>query len=293
MQRSFDKETELGTLFVVATPIGNLNDFTNRAQMCLEQVDCIAAEDTRQTRKLLSHFQISTPLLSYHEHNRQSKDRVLISKLRDGESIALVSDAGLPSISDHGETIVKKAIEEGIAVVPVPGANAALSALVASGISPQPFLFIGFLPRNSKLRKKELKRWKSIPCTLICYESPHRIQSMLQDLIEILGDRQVAIARELTKKHEEWIRGSSQECLAYLEEVGTRGEYTLVIEGVSFEAEQEQPWSNLSIVEHVDQLRLAGHMKREAIKQVAKERELAKREVYNLYHQEEKYKDEV
>lgn len=278
---------------MVATPIGNLQDLTPRAGEILREVDVIAAEDTRHTRKLLSHFQFSTPLVSYHEHNEQTRGKALIERLMKGESVALVSDAGTPAISDPGEELVRLAVEHDIPVVPIPGPNAALSALVASGLPAQPFLFLGFLPRTPKGRREELTRWARIPATLLCYESPHRLLPMLQDVLEVLGNRRVAISRELTKKHEEWIRGRLAECIRYMEEAGVRGEYTVVIEGAAEqEAGQADPqknwWESLSVIEHVNTYMEQGKTKKEAIQQTAKDRSLSKREVYNVYHREEK-----
>lgn len=287
IQKSFQQTG--GILYIVGTPIGNLQDMSPRAEEILRQVDAIAAEDTRHTLKLLAHFQFSTPLISYHEHNEQTRGNQLVERLLNGESIALVSDAGMPAISDPGEELVRLAVEAGIPVVPIPGPNAALSALVASGLPAQPFLFIGFLDRVAKERKKELKRWAKTPATLLFYESPHRLTAMLQDVAEVIGDRQVAICRELTKKHEEWLRGTVSECVAWIKEEGTRGEYTVVVAGANeAEAEEEvkQEWSDLSIIEHVDHYIAQGIPKKEAIQQVAKERVLPKRDVYNQYHAE-------
>ncbi|MBA4495839.1 16S rRNA (cytidine(1402)-2'-O)-methyltransferase [Paenactinomyces guangxiensis] len=286
-QKSF--ETDQGVLYVVGTPIGNLQDFSPRAEEILKKADLIAAEDTRHTRKLLTHFRISTPLISYHEHNHRTRGTELINRLLEGESIALVSDAGMPGISDPGEELVREAVERGIPVIPISGPNAAITALVASGLQTQPFIFLGFLPRSSKERKEVLKRWMNIPATLICYEAPHRLLSMLTDALEILGDRNAAISRELTKKHEQWLRGTLSECIAYLTENGTRGEYTIVIEGSTCEEgeenQEENWWTSLPLVEHVEKYIKEGLSKKEAIRQTASDRSLPKREVYNQYHQ--------
>jgi 16S rRNA (cytidine1402-2'-O)-methyltransferase len=291
IQKSFMNEGQEGTLFVVGTPIGNLNDFSPRAREILEQVDIIAAEDTRHTRKLLSAFGIRGSLVSYHEHNKQSREPELIQKLMDGKSIALVSDAGMPGISDPGEPLIQKAVSRGIPVVPVPGPNAAVSALVASGLPTQPFVFIGFLPRGKKERKKELESWRLIPATLIFYEAPHRLPEMLKDLLEVLGDRNVAICRELTKKHEEWLRGKLSDGLDYFKEKKARGEFTVVVEGADFSrvegTEPEEEWRSWTIHEHVEKYLGQGWTKKEAVKQVARERSLPKREVYNAYHKDE------
>ncbi|MGA8942163.1 MAG: 16S rRNA (cytidine(1402)-2'-O)-methyltransferase [Thermoactinomyces sp.] len=291
-QKSFVNKRQEGILYVVGTPIGNLQDFSPRAKEILSEADLIAAEDTRHTLKLLNAFGIRTSLISYHEHNQKAREPELIERLKDGLSIALVSDAGMPGISDPGEALVKKATDEGIPVVPVPGPNAALAALVASGLPAQPFVFLGFLPREKKERKKELERWRVVPATLIFYEAPHRLTDMLEDLLEVLGDRRVAVCRELTKKHEEWLRGNLSECLEYLKEHKGRGEFTIVIEGadpaasISGEKETGTDWSSLSIRQHVDQYMEQGLNKKEAIFQAARDRSLPKREVYNAYHKD-------
>ncbi|MFC7443381.1 16S rRNA (cytidine(1402)-2'-O)-methyltransferase [Laceyella putida] len=289
-QKSFTTENK-GMLYIVGTPIGNLGDMSERAQEVLREVDLIAAEDTRHTRKLLNHFQLSTPMVSYHEHNELKRGAELVEKLKEGMKIALVSDAGLPGISDPGEEIVGQAVAEGIPVVPIPGPNAALTALVASGLPAQPFLFLGFLPRASKERKVELEKWKASPATLLFYEAPHRLIEMLTDLLDVLGNRRAAITRELTKKHEEWLRGKLVDCLSYVKEQGPRGEYTIVIEGAGDEAwRAEEPdawWEGLSLAEHVHAYMSQGNSKKEAISQTAKDRALPKREVYNMYHKED------
>jgi 16S rRNA (cytidine1402-2'-O)-methyltransferase len=273
----------------VGTPIGNLHDLSPRAQEILSHVDLIAAEDTRHTRKLLSHFQFSTPLVSYHEHNQLERGPELLEALRAGKNVALVSDAGMPGISDPGEPLVKEAVAEGIPVVPIPGPNAALTALVASGLPTQPFLFLGFLPRMHKERVKELKRWAHLPATMLFYEAPHRLLEMLEDVLDVWGNRRVAICRELTKKHEEWVRGDLDQCIRLIKENGTRGEYTVVVSGVDLVQslkQEEAWWGDKSIFEHVDAYMERGMSKKEAIAQTAKDRSLPKREVYNAYHKE-------
>jgi 16S rRNA (cytidine1402-2'-O)-methyltransferase len=284
VQKSF--EVKQGVLYVVGTPIGNLDDFSPRVHQILSQVDLIAAEDTRHTKKLLSKFSFSTPLVSYHEHNEKKRCGELIEQLKMGKSIALVSDAGMPAISDPGEELVRQAVEQQIAVIPIPGPNAALTALVASGIEVQPFLFLGFLPRAKKERKEELEKWGHLPVTLVFYEAPHRLVAMLEDCLAILGDRDVAISREITKKHEEWLRGKLSECLSYLQQNGTRGEYTIVIgKGeTKMEVEGEKWWASLSINEHVEYYIKKGENTKTAIKQTAKDRSIPKREVYQHYH---------
>ncbi len=291
-QKSFVSDRQEGVLYVVGTPIGNLQDLSPRAREILSKADLIAAEDTRHTLKLLNAFGIKASLVSYHEHNQKTREPELIGKLADGLTIALVSDAGMPGISDPGEALIAKATGQGIPVIPVPGPNAALTALVASGLPTQPFIFIGFLPRGSKERKKELERWRIVPATLIFYEAPHRLLEMLKNTMEVLGDRRIAVCRELTKRHEEWLRGSLSECLVYLEDHKGRGEFTIVIEGadstvsISEDKETGNDWESLSIRQHVDQYMEQGLSKKESIMQAARDRSLPKREVYNVYHNE-------
>ncbi|MFD1434866.1 16S rRNA (cytidine(1402)-2'-O)-methyltransferase [Kroppenstedtia eburnea] len=292
MKRQKSFESEGGVLYVVGTPIGNLGDLSERAKQVLAEVDLIACEDTRHTRKLLSHLGISKAMISYHEHNRLARLSLLLGRLQEGKSIALVSDAGMPGISDPGEELIHEAVQAGMPVIPVPGPNAALSALVASGLPPQPFLFIGFLPRNSKERMAELDKWKETPATLVFYEAPHRIRPMLKDVMEVLGDRKVALARELTKKHEEWMRDSLSACLRLLEEEKPRGEWTVVMEGAPADGNRAENgrdvtwWQALTVREHVDWHIRRGKTKKEAIQATAAERSLPKREVYNEYHRE-------
>jgi 16S rRNA (cytidine1402-2'-O)-methyltransferase len=290
MFRQTNDPGEKGILYIVGTPIGNLADISERARHVLAEADVIAAEDTRHTRKLLNHLDISTPSVSYHEHNRLSRTAELAERLEKGERIVLVSDAGMPGISDPGEDLIREAVQREIPVIPIPGPNAALSALVGSGLPPQPFAFIGFLPRQQKARVRELEKWRLTPATLIFYEAPHRVLAMLKDVESTLGDRQAAVARELTKKHEEWLRGKVSECRRWLEEHRPRGEFTIVVSGASEEEIREQKteesdwWESLSLKEHVEHYIERGHRKKEAIQQAAKDRDVPKREVYNAYH---------
>lgn len=277
------KQASVGILYLVATPIGNLQDISTRALAILSEVNLIAAEDTRHTRKLLTHYHISTPMVSYHEHNEQKQSEFLLDRLLRGESIAVVSDAGMPAIADPGEEIVKQAVAKEIPVIPIPGPNAGLTALIASGLPAQPYLFLGFLPRTSSKRKKELANWVNIKATLICYEAPHRIVALLEDMLQVLGDRKVAVVRELTKRHEEWLRGQISECLVHMQSEGTRGEYTVIVSGAT-EHDQQYWWNKLSVSEHVEHYIRNGWMKKEAIREVAKERSVPKREVYQTYH---------
>lgn len=279
-QKSF--ENQKPTLFVVATPIGNLNEMTYRAIQVLKDVDYIAAEDTRNTVKLLNHFDISTKLVSHHEHNLMTAIPKIVHDLKNGFNIALVSDAGYPAISDPGYELVKEVIKEGMNVVPISGANACLDALVVSGIAPQPFLFYGFLDRNDKNKKKELEKLKKYQETIVFYEAPHRIKKTLKLMYDILGNRSIALCRELTKKHEEINRGTIEEILSVIDDM--KGEMVIVVEG-SHEEFQDQPLVfEQSIVEHVGEYIEKGMSTKDAIKEVAKERKLSKNIVYNEYH---------
>ncbi len=274
-------------LYLVATPIGNLEDMTMRAIRILKEADIIAAEDTRNTRKLCNYFEIETPLVSYHDHNQEQGGEKLLQFLREGKMVALVSDAGLPCISDPGADIATKAIEEDFAVVPVPGANAALTALIASGLAPQPFFFYGFLSRHKKERKESLEALKKRHETIIFYEAPHRLKDTLKDMQVIFGNRHIVMARELTKKFEEFLRGTLDEAMDWANNNEIRGEFCLVVEGNLNKVDENEDywWSELSIVEHVDQLMLEQKLSsKEAIKEVAKARGLGKRDVYQQYH---------
>ncbi|MBD7946281.1 MULTISPECIES: 16S rRNA (cytidine(1402)-2'-O)-methyltransferase [Psychrobacillus] len=286
-QKSTEHE-QSSCLYLVATPIGNLEDMTMRAIRILKEVDYIAAEDTRNSKKLCNYFEISTPLMSYHDHNQQVGGEKILEILREGKQVALVSDAGLPCISDPGADIAAKAIDEGFAVVPVPGANAALSALIASGMSTQPFFFYGFLSRNKKERKKEITLLQKRQETILLYEAPHRLKDTLKDIQAIMeGSRRIVLARELTKKFEEFLRGTVEEALEWAESNEIRGEFCIVLEGNDTEEvlEEEAWWINLSIEEHVEHLMNEKQLKsKEAIKEVAIQRGLSKREVYQSYH---------
>ncbi|BAU26211.1 16S rRNA (cytidine1402-2'-O)-methyltransferase [Aneurinibacillus soli] len=288
VQKSF-ADSPYGKLYLVATPIGNLDDMTVRAVHTLREVDIIAAEDTRQTRKLLTHFEIDTRLISYHEHNQRSSGPEIIRLLKEeGISVALVSDAGLPAISDPGQELVRDAVADGISVIPIPGANAALSALIVSGLSTDGFVFRGFLPREKKDQRKELERLRVYKETLIFYESPYRITKTLHIMQEVLGNRQVALGRELTKRYEEFIRGSFDDVLAFLEGEGDiRGEFTVIVAGADDDAADAEVewWQALSVVEHVDHYIEQGMSVKVAVKQAADDRGVPKRDVYNEYHQ--------
>lgn len=275
----YELTEKMGTLYLCPTPIGNLEDITYRAVRVLTEAAVVAAEDTRHTRKLFSHFSIHTPLISYHEHNKMQQGPQLVERLLQGEDVALVSDAGMPGISDPGSDLVRLALEAGITVIPLPGANAALTALIASGLDTTCFSFIGFLPKTGKKRRELLETWKHHPYTLIFYESPHRLKETLSELEEVLGDRQAVAARELTKKFEEFIRMSLSEMRGHFALYMPRGEFCLLVAGG--EEGSEAPAKELLPVEEaVLALVEAGIDKKEAIKQVALERKVPKREVY-------------
>ncbi|ANB60138.1 16S rRNA (cytidine(1402)-2'-O)-methyltransferase [Anoxybacteroides amylolyticum] len=285
-QKSFAKES-VGTLYIVPTPIGNLEDITLRALRVLKEVDWIAAEDTRQTKKLLNHFEIKTPVISYHEHNKYASGAKIIEWLQEGKNIALVSDAGMPAISDPGYELVAAAIEAKCTVVPLPGANAAVTALVASGLPTEHFYFFGFLDRAKKEKKKQLDALKHVRDTLIFYEAPHRLEDTLLVMQEVLGERKLALCRELTKRFEEFIRGTMSEVMEWVKQREVRGEFCIVVEGAKeYEETTDEWWQPLSIVEHVDYYVQEKHMNtKEAIKQVAVDRNIPKREIYQAYHQ--------
>lgn len=271
----------MGTLYIVATPIGNLEDITLRAIRVLKEVDLIAAEDTRHTLKLLNYYEISKPLISYHRHNEETKSDILIEKLQDGKNIALVSDAGTPGICDPGEEIIKKCIELGINIVPIPGACAMINSLICSGISTKEFSFLGFLPLNKKSRKKKLEEIEKSNKTIIIYEAPHKIVTTLKDLKQILNnERKIVLAREITKIHEEFIRGNIEELLQRVEDI--KGEMVLIIEGNSEDAE-DNDLNKLSIEQHYKFYEDQGFNKKDIIKKIAKDRNVNKNEIYKKF----------
>ena len=289
-QKSFDGQSEMGILYLVPTPIGNLEDMTFRAIQTLKDVDYIAAEDTRQTKKLCHVYEIDTPLTSYHEHNKDSSGHKLIEWLKEGKNIALVSDAGLPTISDPGAEVVRDFANIGGYVIPLPGANAALTALIASGIAPQPFFFYGFLDRQKKEKKKQLEALKKRQETIIFYEAPHRLKETLTLMKEVWGNRNIAITRELTKKFEEFIRGDLESVLTWAAENQIRGEFCLVVQGndqAEEELNEEAWWTSLSEKEHVIHYIEEGLTSKEAIKRTAVERGVPKRTIYDAYHIEQ------
>lgn len=273
-------ENKIGKLYVCATPIGNLEDITIRVLNILKEVDLIAAEDTRHTIKLLNHYEIRKPLTSYHEHNKLKKGPQLIEELMDGKKIALVSDAGMPGISDPGEDIIKLCIESGVKVEVLPGASAVVTALVASGLNTNRFSFEGFLDRNRKKRRERLELLRKDDRTIIFYESPHRLLHTLKDIEELLNDRYMVVARELTKKFEEIIRGKVSYIIEYFKENTPKGEFVILMEGGNIEDIHEESFENISIKDHILLYMDKGLVKKEAIKKVSKERNIPKKEVY-------------
>lgn len=282
IQKSFKGQTSVGSLYLVPTPIGNLQDMTFRAIQTLKDVDMIAAEDTRNTGLLLKHFEIETRQTSFHEHNAHEKIPVLIDWLKSGQSIAQVSDAGLPSISDPGHDLVKAAIEEDIPVVALPGASAGITALIASGLAPQPHIFYGFLPRKTGQQKDFFQEKRAYPETQIFYESPYRVADTLENMLSVYGDRQVTVVRELTKLYEEYQRGTISEVLTYLNEHSLKGECLIIVAGAG---EEELPSADdVDLKAEVEKEIAAGCKPNQAIKEVAKRYQLKKQEVYDIYH---------
>lgn len=274
-----------GSIYLVATPIGNLKDITLRALEILKSVDFIAAEDTRQTLKLLNHFEVKKPLISYHEHNKYESGEKIIKRVLEGESVALVTDAGTPGISDPGEALVKMAIENDIDVFGIPGPTAFVNALIVSGLNTSRFVFEGFLPVDKKGRKERLEALLNEERTIIFYEAPHKLQRTLEDLYKTFGDRKIALCRELTKKYEEIIRCTLNEAIEIFKEKKPLGEFVLILEGLSkeeLERKREETLGEISIEEHVKRYIDDGLSKMEAIKKVAKERNIPKSEVYKM-----------
>ena len=282
--------TEYGKLYIVATPIGNLGDITLRALETLREVDLIAAEDTRQTGKLLSHFQIKKPMLSYYEHNKVQRGPQIIEKLKAGQNLALVSDAGTPGISDPGADIVREAIAQGISVTMVPGPVAGIMGLVLSGLDTGRFLFEGFLPEEKKSRFAVLEQLITEQRTTVLYESPHRIVSTLKEMSAVLGeDRRIALCRELTKIYEEVILKTVKNHLEDFAYRPPRGEYVMAIEGADRQAVADinrERWANVPVKEHVERLMAEGLSRRDAIKKAAQERGSTRNEIYEMYEHE-------
>ncbi|WGN88833.1 16S rRNA (cytidine(1402)-2'-O)-methyltransferase [Ligilactobacillus faecis] len=284
---SFRERSALGTLYLVPTPIGNLSDMTFRALEVLQAVDLICAEDTRNTKRLLNHFEITTPQISFHEHNTKERIPVLLEKLRAGENLAQVSDAGMPSISDPGHELVSACIASGVTVVPLPGANAALTALIASGLVPQPFMFYGFLARKKSTRTEELLKLNEQEVTLIFYEAPHRLLKTLEAMAEVFGsERKITLGRELTKKYEEFLRGTLAEAIEWAKAGEIKGEFVLVVQGNPAPKKECDPEVGLPLKEQVENLiTQEGLRPNAAIKEIAKKNGLKKQLVYNEYHQ--------
>ena len=272
---------KIGKLYLVATPIGNLDDITYRAVKVLKEVDLIAAEDTRHSLKLLNHLEISKPLISYHRHNEENKSELLIDKMLNGEDIALITDAGTPAISDPGEEVVRQAIKNGIEIVPIPGACALINALICSGMNTKEFSFFGFLPLNKKLRKEKFEKIKKENKTVIIYEAPHKINQTLKDILEELGDVNITLARELTKIHEQFIRGKVSEIIEEYKEL--KGELIIIIEENEYKNDTEnitKILNSMSIEEHYEYYKNQNMEKKEIIKKIAKDRNVEKNEIY-------------
>lgn len=280
-----------GKLYLCATPIGNLEDVTLRVLRTLKEVDLIAAEDTRNSIKLLNHFEIKTPMTSYHEHNKIEKAYQLVEKLKQGQNIALITDAGTPGISDPGEDLVRICYESGIEVTSLPGAAACITALTLSGLPTRRFAFEAFLPRNKKERAIILSSLKSETRTIILYEAPHHLIQTLKELYQTLGDRKLALCRELTKKYETVFSTTLSCALTYYQEQTPRGEYVLVIQGKNIqelEKEQQQDWKTIPLKEHMAQYENQGVSRKEAMKLAAKDRGISKREVYQMLLQQDR-----
>lgn len=272
-----------GTLYLCATPIGNLGDMTLRVIEILKTVDLIAAEDTRNTLKLLNHFEIKTPMTSYHQHNLETKGPVLIEKLKEGKNIALVTDAGMPGISDPGEDIAKRCREEGIPVTIAPGASAGISALVLSGMEARRYVFEGFLPTDKKERQTVLKNLEKETRTTVFYEAPHRLTDTLSALLKAAGDREAAAVREITKRYEEVRHDTLSGLLEYYKANPPKGEFVLVVGGMSESAlrqEEIDSWNSITIEEHMQKYISEGMSEKDAMKRVSKDRGVSKREIY-------------
>lgn len=279
-----------GKLYLCATPIGNLEDITMRVLRTLREVDLIAAEDTRNSIRLLNHFEIKTPLTSYHEYNKIEKAYQLVEKMKEGKDVALITDAGTPGISDPGEELVRICYEEGIEVTSLPGAAACITALTVSGLGTRRFAFEAFLPKDKKERAEVLKEMERDTRTLVVYEAPHHLVKTLRELEEVLGDRRITVCRELTKKFEEMRRCRLSDAVSYYETQEPRGEFVLVIEGKSREEirrEEKENWENTTLKEHMAVYESQGMNRKEAMKAVAKDRGISKRDVYNSLLKEE------
>ena len=279
-----------GKLYLCATPIGNLEDMTYRVVRILKEADLIAAEDTRNSIKLLNHFDIKTPMTSYHEYNKIDKGRYLVEQMQAGKNIARVTDAGTPGISDPGEELVAMCWDAGITVTALPGAAACITALTLSGLPTRRFAFEAFLPSDKKEKRKVLEELKNETRTIVLYEAPHRLVRTLQELLEALGERRISVCRELTKKHETIFRTTLSEAVTYYETNAPKGECVLVLEGRSrseMEAEEQQRWSEMPLKEHMEYYVNQGADRKEAMKRVAKDRGVSKRDIYQALLEEE------
>lgn len=272
-----------GKLYLCATPIGNLEDITFRVLKILKEVDLIAAEDTRHSIKLLNHFEIDTPMTSYHEFNKYDKAKYLVREMINGKNIAIITDAGTPGISDPGEEIVKEAINNNINIVPIPGACALINALICSGMSTKEFLFLGFLPVNKREKFAKLEEIKLFTQTLIFYEAPHKLINTLETIKEVLGDRNIVLAREITKIYEEYMRGTVSEIIGKVE--NPKGEFVIILEGSkkNIKQEEQECLNNLSLDEHYKFYEKQGYEKKEIIKKIAKDRKINKNEIYQYF----------
>ena len=272
-----------GTLYLCATPIGNLEDMTFRAVRILKEADLIAAEDTRNSIKLLNHFEIKTPMTSYHEYNKIEKAYKLVEKLQEGKNIALITDAGTPGISDPGEELVRICYENGIEVTSLPGPAACITALTISGLPTRRFAFEAFLPRDKKERARVLEELAQESRTMIVYEAPHHLLKTLKELYEVLGNRELTVCKELTKRYENATKTTFKDVIRFYEDNETKGEYVLVISGKIFETKEQEAreaWESLSVEEHMVHYEASGMERKEAMKQVAKDRGISKRDVY-------------
>lgn len=285
VQKSFKNQTTYGKLYLVPTPIGNMQDMTYRAVEMLKNADFVCAEDTRNTGLLLKHFDISAKQISFHEHNAYEKIPELIALMKEGKILAQVSDAGMPSISDPGHDLVKAAIAEEIPVVAIPGASAGITALIASGLAPQPHIFYGFLPRKAKQQKEFFEAKKQYPETQIFYESPYRVADTLDNMLAVYGDRKIVLVRELTKLYEEYQRGYISEILEYIAQNPLKGECLIVVSGQDETVTSEEMPEDVNPAELVAQLVEVGDKPNQAIKKIAKTYGLNRQEVYNAYHQ--------
>ena len=270
-----------GTIYLVATPIGNLEDITFRAIKTLKEVDIIAAEDTRHTLQLLNHFEISKPLISYHRHNEETKTENLINMVLEGKNIAIVTDAGTPGISDPGEEIVKEAIKNQIQIIPIPGACALINSIIVSGISTKEFSFFGFLPLNKKNRKETLEKIKKEQKTVILYEAPHKLQNTLQDILEKIGNINACLVRELTKLHEEKLYGKISELIELCKQ--PKGEFVIILDLNENKAEEKKQSDEMTLEEQYEFYKTQGLEKKDIIKQIAKDRKVAKNEIYQIF----------